>query len=185
MSRIMILPGLLFMLMTCGAHAQLTGENLLAGAPEGYKVVSREKDGNIYSIDAVPNIDTATSWSAQVSIMTFSGLKMTPEEFRVRMEKDWKEACPAGRAEHVADGTENGYRFVMWALFCPRNPKTGKPENTWVRAVQGSDNFYLVQKAHRFMPSREEIKDAVKYLETVTVCDSRIPDRTCPMTRRL
>jgi hypothetical protein len=185
MCRALILSGLLSLLTTFAAHAQLLNENLLAGAPEGYKVVSREKDGDIYSIDAVPNIDTATSWTAQVTIMTFSGLKMTPEEFRTRMEKGWKEACPAGRAEHVADGTENGYRFAMWAVLCPRNPKTGKPENTWVRAVQGNDNFYLVQKAHRFMPSREEVKDAVKYLETVTVCDSRIADRPCPMTRRL
>jgi len=60
------------------------------------------------------------------------------------------------------------------------NPATGKPELTWFKALQGNDNFYLVQKAFKFEPSGEQVTDWVNFLNTVKVCDTRLPDRACP-----
>ena len=72
----------------------------------------------------------------------------------------------------------------MWLLSCPKNPGTGKPEITWFKALQGSDSFYMVQKAFKFAPSQEQISRWMGYLKSVMVCDSRRPESPCPQTRR-
>ena len=86
----------------------------------------------------------------------------------------------ASLAHSSADATENGYPTLVWLLSCPKNPGPGKPEITWFKAVQGNDSFYLVQKAFKFEPSKEQITRWMGYLRKVSVCDSRIADRACP-----
>jgi hypothetical protein len=62
------------------------------------------------------------------------------------------------------------------------NKATGKPEITWFKAVRGNDSFYVVQKAFKFTPSAEQVTTWTQYLRGVAVCDTRLPDRTCPKT---
>jgi hypothetical protein len=80
----------------------------------------------------------------------------------------------------VAQGPENGYPAAVWLLSCPRNRETGKPEITWFKAIQGNDSFYVVQKAFRFEPAKEQVAKWTQYLRGVAVCDSRLAERRCP-----
>ena len=59
------------------------------------------------------------------------------------------------------------------------NNATGKPELTWMKAIQGRDSFYLVQKAYKFEPTAEQKKQWGAYLDSVGVCDTRLPERPC------
>ena len=45
--------------------------------------------------------------------------------------------------------------------------------------MRGRDSFYLVQKAYKFEPSVEQKKQWDDYLDGVSVCDTRRPDRPC------
>ena len=74
----------------------------------------------------------------------------------------------------------NGYPALIWVQSCEHNPKTGKPEITWFKAVQGNDSFDVVQKAFRFMLAQEQMTKALAYLDTVKVCDLLVVDRACP-----
>jgi hypothetical protein len=49
-----------------------------------------------------------------------------------------------------------------------------------LRSACGNDSFYIVQKAFRFEPAQEQISHWLQYLQTVNVCDTRLPDRACP-----
>jgi hypothetical protein len=69
---------------------------------------------------------------------------------------------------------------LVWSLTCPRNPATGKPEMTWFKALQGNDSFYVVQKAFKFVPDKDQVAKWMGFLRAVAVCDSRLPDRACP-----
>jgi len=64
-----------------------------------------------------------------------------------------------------------------------RNPATGKPEITYTKVTAGNDSLYVVQKAFKFAPSRDQIVQWMKYLRSVAVCDSRLPDRACPSAK--
>jgi hypothetical protein len=64
----------------------------------------------------------------------------------------------------------------------PEEPGYRQAGITWFKAVQGNDSFYVVQKAFKFEPSKEQITRWMDYLRKVSVCDSRIADRACPKT---
>jgi hypothetical protein len=65
-------------------------------------------------------------------------------------------------------------------MNCPRNAQTGKPEITWFKALQGNDSFYVVQKAFKFDPPKEQIVQWTLWLKGVALCDTRLPERACP-----
>jgi hypothetical protein len=70
---------------------------------------------------------------------------------------------------------------LTWLQKCPVNKQTGKPELTWMKAMQGKDSFYLVQKAYKFEPSAEQMTKWGGFLDSVRVCDTRLRDRPCKM----
>jgi len=176
-------PFVLTLVLLCAGAAggELVNENLLVGAPAGYKVGFQDKTGKLQMIEWVPANETVQNWTEMVTVQIFYGLKIAPEPFMRDLEARWRKGCPgAGDARPIANGVEGGYPALVWILDCPKNPATGKPELTWIKALQGNDSFYAVQKAFKFMPSKEQVVHWVKYLKAVRVCDSRLAERACP-----
>jgi len=183
--RCRLLPSVLFGLaLVAPATAELVNENLLTSLPSGFQVGYRGKNNDGLITELVPAGETVDNWTRMVTVQIFYRLKVGPEAFMQDIERRWMKSCPgAGKAEPITKRDENGYPTLVWLLNCPKNPATGKPEITWFKAVQGNDSFYVVQQAFRFVPSEEQIKQAVGYLKSVRVCDSRLADRACPVTR--
>jgi hypothetical protein len=160
--------------------ADLENENLLQPLPSGYKVDFQTKQGNMIMTEMVPQAETVDSWSEMITTQIFLGMKSTtPEQFQEGMAKRWLAACRGGEVATITKGVENGYAFSIWLQTCSKNPSTGKPENTWFKAIKGNDSFYLVQKAYRFDPSKDQITHWMQYFRSVTVCDTRLADRQC------
>ena len=165
------------------ASAQLVNENLLVVVPPGYKLDYQNKKPNSLMNEMVPVGESVNDWTEMVTVQIFYNLKATPDQFEGTLAKGWLGTCPGARAEPVASGPEHGYLAGVWLLNCPKNPATGKPEMTWVKIVQGNDSLYVVQKAFKFAPSKDQVVQWMKYLRSVAVCDLRLPDRTCPETK--
>ena len=108
----------------------------------------------------------------------------TPEQFKQRLQKMWAESCERVQSNPVVQTIERGYPMTVWIQWCPLNKATGKPEFTILKAIQGNDSFYLVQKAFKFQPQKEQIEQWSRYLRTVYVCDTRVADRSCPATSK-
>jgi hypothetical protein len=183
MARILKLAVLFTLLLAPAALAQLVNENLLVELPPGYKIAFQDKKAAMLMNEMVPLNESADNWTEMVTVQIFYGLKSTPEQFQSKLDRGWLANCPGASANAVANAVENGYPALVWLLDCPRNPATGKPEMTWVKAVQGNDSFYVVQKAFKFAPSKDQMAQWMKYLKAVGVCDSRLPDRACPQTK--
>jgi hypothetical protein len=165
------------------ARAELINENLLVEVPPGYKIDFQDKKPNSLMNEMVPTNETVNNWTEMVTVQIFYNMKATPEQFVGKMASGWMQACAGASSKPIASGPENGYPAGVWLLSCPKNPATGQPEITWVKAVQGNDSFYVVQKAFKFTPSNEQVVQWMKYLRSVAVCDSRLPDRACPQTK--
>jgi hypothetical protein len=165
------------------ASAQLVNENLLVVVPPGYKIDYQNKKPNSLMNEMVPVGESVNEWTEMVTVQIFYNLKTTPDQFENTLAKGWVGACPGASAAPVVSGPENGYLAGVWLLNCPKNPVTGKPEMTWVKIVQGNDSLYVVQKAFKFVPSKDQVVQWMKYLRSVAVCDSRLPDRACPKTK--
>ena len=177
------LAALVFTAAAWPAQAQLANENLLVHVPEGYKVDYNAQNDQQLISEMVPQGESVKSWTEMVTVQVFfKGGGFAPTQMRDNIATGWLKACPQGTQQPVVDTTENGYATLIWLLTCPNNKDTGKPEWTWFKAVSGNDSFYVVQKSFRFVPSKEQITTWMRYLKTVEVCDSRLPDRACPKT---
>lgn len=164
------------------AQAEVQGERLIQGQPAGYVIGFRETVGAISIVELVPEGESVSAWSEMLTVQGFTGLKsVTPAQFEGESRAKWLSMCTDGKFASIARGEENGYPFALWMLSCPRSAAPGKPEITWFKAMRGNDNFYVVQKAFRFEPAPEQIRQWMQYLKRVTVCDPRLPDRPCPV----
>jgi hypothetical protein len=174
---------LMFVVSMTSTHAEFVNENLLVEVPPGYKIDSHQQKSSGVMNEMVPTGESVDNWTEMVTVQIFYNLKATPEQFVTRLIGQWTTACPGTTSSAIANGPENGYPSGVWLLKCPKNPATGKPEITWIKAVQGNDSFYVVQKAFKFTPSKDEVVQWMKYLRSVAVCDSRLADRACPQTK--
>jgi len=155
-------------------------ENLLIAMPKGYKPDYNAKNARGLITEMVPQNESVKNWSEMLTVQIFFHSKPGTEAFRERIAQDWAKACKGSSLHPLAQGKENGYPFAVWMLACPRNPKTGMPEWTWFKAIQGNDSFYVVQKAFKFEPARLQIIEWTRYLKGVTVCDTRGTEHRCP-----
>jgi hypothetical protein len=166
------------------AAAAFINENLITTAPAGYHVGFQNKGDDGRITEWVPAGQTVENWTEMVTVQVFYHLKVSPEAFMSNLETRWLRGCPGSdRALPIANTVENGYPTLVWLLSCPQNPASGKVEITWFKGVQGNDSFYVVQKAFRFAPSKEQITRWVGYLKAVHVCDSRLPEHACPQSK--
>ncbi len=168
---------------TGAASADLINENLLVAIPPGYKIDFKDRDPDRLMNEMVPSDQTVDDWTEMVTVQIFYGLKTTPEEFEDRVADGWLKSCDGATTNPIVSGPENGYPAGVWLLTCPRNPATGKPEVTYTKVMEGNDSLYVVQKAFKFAPSREQITQWMKYLRSVATCDSRLADAACPQAK--
>lgn len=165
------------------ARAQLVNENLLVTMPPDYKVGWQDRNAQRQISEMVPTGESVETWTEMVTVQIFFGLKTPPQLFRARAGALWAKACPNSLSQPIAQGPERGYPTEVWMQVCLSNPQTKKPEHTFFKAIQGNDSLYVVQKAFRYEPSREEVTTWTRYLKSVLVCDSRLPDRACPAAK--
>jgi hypothetical protein len=180
-----ILRLILCLLLACAPALALENENLLVRIPQGYKQGFSTQKNNMLLSEFVPESQTVENWTEMVTVQIFRGMKgVTPDQFRARMQALWSDACQGSSAQPIASAQENGYPVALWLMVCPRNKETGKPEWTWFKAMQGNDSFYLVQKAFKFAPAKEQNVEWTGWLKSVVVCDTRLPERACPAGMR-
>lgn len=162
----------------------LENENLLYNLPKNYKVGFQTKKNGMVMTELIPQQESINQWTEMVTAQIFLGLKtLSPEQFQTRMETLWSKACPNAQFATVTQGEENGYAFLIWMQMCPLNQTTGKPENTWFKAIKGNDSFYVVQKAFTYDPSKEEVVTWMHYFQSVKVCDTRRAESPCPSVK--
>jgi len=179
------------LLLTCfflatSAHARqkpaLKNENLLVRMPQGYKIAWQKRVKNMKMTEMIPKSQSLKNWSEMVTVQIFlNDKKLSPTNFFNNMHTVHAKACKGSRATLIRKGIENGYAFSFFFLICPRNPKTNKPEYTWFKSIRGKDSFYVVQKAWKNSPDKKSIVKWSKYLRSVSVCDTRLPKRKCPL----
>lgn len=161
---------------------QLKNENLLVGMPQGFKLGFKDSKNGMNMQEFVPATETVENWTEMVTVQVFLSRKdLEPSQFLAAMQKQWAGSCKDSTATPVATGKVNGYDAASILLRCPLLASTGKPETTMLKAIKGNDSFYVVQRAVRSVPSPERLDTMKKYIESVSVCDSRLPSRPCRM----
>jgi hypothetical protein len=161
--------------------AQLNGENLVQTVPPGFKLGFNNSQDGMKMQEWIPEGETVENWSKMVTTQIFMGKgDWETGKFLNQIGQKWLSACKGSSPNTIKTGQANGYTVSMLLLYCPLNPKTGKPEATMLRAIKGGDSFYLVQKALRYRPTEDQIAQMAHYPGTVNVCDTRSIGHPCP-----
>ncbi|ABD07050.1 conserved hypothetical protein [Rhodopseudomonas palustris HaA2] len=155
-------------------------EQMLLKPPKGFKVVAESKTDTTSTAVMVPDGQSVANWTEKLTTQVlFKQAEQSPSAYRTRSEKAAAAECPGATFETIKDGTENLYPMVAWTETCPKAKDGGKPEITWSKAVRGRENFYLLQKAHRFEPDAKQRKALVRLFDASRVCDTRVPGHRC------
>ena len=173
---------ILFALFASPALAEeLSGENLLASLPPPFELGWQTQQDNLELFEYVPHGEKVEDWSRMITIQVFHG-KPGADGSGVgsKMAEIWERACTNGSGAEATSGTENGYGFAVWSYDCPLNPESNKPETMFLKAMIGVDALYVVQYAYRAEADEDMVTEAITYLKTVGVCDTRVPEQACP-----
>lgn len=163
---------------------QLKNENLLVGMPQGFKLGFKDSKNGMNMQEFVPASETVQNWTEMVTVQVFLSRKdLQPGPFLAAMQKQWAGSCKDSTATPVSTGKVNGYESASILLRCPLLAPTGKPEITMLKAIKGNDSFYVVQRAVRSVPPPERLESIKKYIEGVSVCDSRSTTSPCPAVK--
>jgi hypothetical protein len=163
---------------------QLKNENLLVGMPQGFKLGFKDSKNGMNMQEFVPASESVENWTEMVTVQVFLSRKdLQPAPFLSAMQMQWAGSCKDSTATPVATGKVNGYEAASILLRCPLLTSTGKPETTMLKAIKGNDSFYVVQRAVRSVPPPERLETMKKYIESVSVCDSRSPMSPCPTVK--
>lgn len=163
------------------ASQSMEGENLLHTLPDGYVMAYQNRKADIAISEMIPRGETLDNWSEMLTAqILFNGANLPIDGYQAFMAKRFHDECDRSQTTPIADGVENGYTFAFWWQTCEYNDPAKKPEFTWFKMINGNDSSYVVQKAFRHQPSKEEVVRWSKFFKTVSVCDSRLPDRPCP-----
>jgi len=166
------------------AAAQPEEENVLVPVPNGYKVDFQRNDNNSRVTEMVPANETGKNWTEKLTVRVFYRLAdVAPEKFKGQLEQLWSKACPGSESKPAKTGNDGGLPSITWMMLCKSNPSTGKPENTWLKVIQGADSLYVVEKAYKFAPTKAQERQWLAFLDKVSVCDPRVPERPCPETK--
>jgi hypothetical protein len=168
------------------SYAQFKNENLLQTVPAGYKIAAQTQQGTVGSTQMIPEGETIKNWTETLAVnVFFRERNVSVEQFQQFSLTRWISGCPgvagANEVKLVSKGLDNGYPFAIWSLSCKRSSEVGLSEFAWFKAIKGNDSFYVIQKSFRTEPSKEKIVKEVQYLEKISVCDTRLQDRKCPL----
>jgi hypothetical protein len=168
--------------LQCGAcWAQLKEETLVATIPTGFKIGSQSSRDRVTTLEWIKESESLLNWTEMVTVrVDRHSTKTTPPQVLQGIGTKWLHACKDSVANQKPDGEANGYPVSMLLVHCPVNAATGKPETIVFRVINGNDALYSIQKTFKFDPSNEQLKQIMKYLDGVNVCDPRRSDHPCP-----
>jgi hypothetical protein len=161
--------------------AQLKDETLVATIPTGFKIGSQTNHDRVTTLEWIKESESLQNWTEMVTVQVDRGSnKTTAPQFLQGIGTKWLHACKDSVANQKPDAEANGYPISMLLVHCPLNATTGKPETIVFRVIKGNDALYSIQKTFKFDPSSEQLKQIMKYLNGVNVCDPRRTDHPCP-----
>lgn len=138
-------------------------------APFGMVLGHQQQSGAHGIQEFVPEGETVDNWSRMLTFNTSPTMPVA--QFQSTINQLWAQACPKSNAIMIREGKESGYPFAFWMLTCEHNPATGKPEYTWLKALEGQETLFVTQFAFRYVPSEMELYNLTQWLAQVAIED--------------
>ena len=165
-------------------------EKLHLIVPEGSKIGYSSSRPGIQIVEYVPANQSVEHWTDMITVVIME--RQTAPDLDAlfqRMTDTFARGCDVEASipppTRFLDGK---YPAGIQSALCGKTKKFGQGEAVVYKAIQGTAAFFQVQRAWRFPPvarsqdlplTKEMIEAALSRLDTVHVCDSRVPGQQC------
>lgn len=156
-------------------------EVIVQKLPKGYVIGHNAGNDSMRISEYVKNGETVENWSELFTTIMYNLLhnKLDPVPYLENMENSWKPACTSVLRGETRLSEVNGYKAATALIECKSNLSTGKPEYTVFKAIKGASTFYVFQKSFRFIPTKEQLSEAWKFLDEISICEGGSKDHPC------
>ncbi|AIV49271.1 hypothetical protein X899_2993 [Burkholderia pseudomallei TSV 25] len=147
---------------------------MLSMKPPGYKVAYQAKNDMAFALEMIPEGESLDQWTEMFSVQIIRNIGgESLASFQKFMTAKWEEMCPCVSTEILERGREQGHPTLFWVHKCAHAKYpgylTGKPENTWFKALLSNGNVVVAQKAFKFEPSAEAVVLWLDFLRNLRV----------------
>lgn len=168
----------------------LSREQLLAEAPEGWVQSSHTEGTGIRMVSYVPPSTDPNDWTDKVSFESFSDPPLPdPIDLLKSIADDQRRTCEQFSDHETFSGMENEYPTSVRLFVCYVNSLTKKGQLTLVKTIRGDASFYVITRAQRTAPIEsdgempmppETMAEWSLYLRAIQVCNDSDPNHPCP-----
>tara|TARA_E500000178_G_scaffold221437_1_gene218472 strand:+ start:511 stop:1527 length:1017 start_codon:yes stop_codon:yes gene_type:complete len=147
-------------------------KEMLMGRPNNnFELGYENNTDDLLMTEFVPVGETVQDWSQMITIQSFIGYRPeTLESFATRFTQLVINECSTSDQKIIWSDVQYGYDSLVLAITCQENLNTGLPEWMLVKAIQGDDALYLVQKAWKYDPDDGELENWFEELGSFVVC---------------
>ena len=168
-----------------------TDETLLLQIPPAWLEVTAQTSDAFRLAEYVPAGQSREEWLDKLFVES-NTLKPLPDPlaFLEVMGEELKTECEGSSDANIHSGIENGYETSVRLLICNKNLESARGEVTLIKAIRGTDNFYVISRARRSEPlqneqsplSSDEMAAWSLYMRSIKLCDPRSAEHPCPTT---
>ena len=168
-----------------------TDETLLLQTPPAWLQVTAQTSDAFRLAEYVPAGQSREEWLDKLFVES-NTLKPLPDPlgFLEAMGKELTTECEGSSDANIHSGIENGYETSVRLLICNKNLESARGEVTLIKAIRGTDNFYVISRARRSEAlqneqsplSSEEMGEWSLYMRSIKLCDPRSAEHPCPAT---
>lgn len=174
MSAIALLLG--FLAVPGSSAGWSPGENLITPAfPSEEWEVLEKRDGAVYSRLWQKK---GRGFDDSYVVTVISGYEEELVNFRNKQDAPGRANCERFESDILEELPANGYSRQVWLTRCVG--KDGFNASILHVAIQGRESFYHIQKTWRFDVPEGDLLLWQERLITISVCDTRDPERSCP-----
>ncbi|TCS41625.1 hypothetical protein [Reinekea marinisedimentorum] len=162
-----------------GQTGSIENEVLIQQIPQDWHEVTFVQQDNMSIKEVIPKDQDINSWEEILSTEIIAGgIDVSVEAFIQNLNKSWALACPQVSTKPAIETVENGYTSYFWLQTChTSHPST--PKMTLFKAIQGEENFYLIQKSWRGNLTPESVKFWSLQMKAMQLCNSSLTGESC------
>ena len=166
-----------------------SSEQLLAKPPTDWKLVYQLNNISTRLSEFVPAEETEIEWSTKLSFESFKKLvDSDPIEILLAEVTRDRKNCNFVQHFNLFSGLENNFPSSVRLFLCGENKTINKGEIKMIKAIAGSDYFYLIKLLKRVEPfdidqpkfAREEVATWSSYIRGISLCDPSKTEHPCP-----
>jgi hypothetical protein len=157
-------------------------ETLLLQIPPAWLRTTEQSTETFRLVEYLPAGQDDDDWRDKISVES-SSLSPLPDPIAalIALGEELKRTCTRSDHQPISSEFENGYESSVRLFNCFKDKTTERGRVTLVKAIKGTDHFYVISRSRRTEPldtssspmQGKEMAEWTLYMRSIKLCDTR------------